>query len=103
MTGLDARIGTPNDHLSGTVTEDMKHPMHATGIGLVLKGFQLIDEENRLLEREDDKTELENKEPESNSEELKSESDLVDEGEKKLSIGDRLKGFFRFIVSDEND
>lgn len=103
MTGLDARIGTPNDHLSGTVTEDMKHPMHATGIGLVLKGFQLIDEENRLLEREDDKTELENKEPESNSEELKSESALVDEGEKKLSIGDRLKGFFRFIVSDEND
>ncbi len=44
ILGLDARVGTPQDHISGTITEEMKHPMHATGIGLILKAIQDIDE-----------------------------------------------------------
>jgi cell division protein FtsA len=44
ILGLDARIGTPQEHLSGTITEEMKHPMHATGIGLILKALQDLEE-----------------------------------------------------------
>ncbi|RZL16363.1 MAG: cell division protein FtsA, partial [Pedobacter sp.] len=39
VTGLDCRVGYPNEHLSKGMVEEMKSPMFATGIGLVLKGF----------------------------------------------------------------
>ncbi len=41
VTGMDTRIGYPNEHLdSTTAVENITSPMYATGIGLVLKGFQ---------------------------------------------------------------
>lgn len=48
-TGLDARIGYPNEHLGKSSVEDVKNPMYATAIGLVLAGFRSLDdrEENR--------------------------------------------------------
>jgi cell division protein FtsA len=42
ITGMDARIGYPNEHLSSssaTPVENVTSPMFATGIGLVIKGF----------------------------------------------------------------
>jgi cell division protein FtsA len=41
ITGMDARIGYPNEHLApSTAVADITSPMYATGIGLVIKGFQ---------------------------------------------------------------
>ncbi len=40
ITGLDARIGYPTEHLSKGFSEDIKHPMYATSIGLLLKGHE---------------------------------------------------------------
>jgi cell division protein FtsA len=41
-TGLDARIGLPTEHLANTnkQLEHLASPTYATGIGLVLNGFQ---------------------------------------------------------------
>ncbi|MEI7499815.1 MAG: cell division protein FtsA [Bacteroidota bacterium] len=39
MTGLDTRIGYPNEHLSSDVPVDMASPMYATGVGLVIEGI----------------------------------------------------------------
>jgi cell division protein FtsA len=39
VTGLDARIGFPNEHLSQGMVEEVNSPMYSTGIGLTLKGF----------------------------------------------------------------
>jgi len=39
MTGLDTRIGYPNEHLSPDVASEMASPMFATGIGLVIEGI----------------------------------------------------------------
>jgi len=39
VTGLDARIGYPNEHLSQGMVEEVNSPMYATCIGLTLKGF----------------------------------------------------------------
>jgi len=39
MTGLDTRIGYPNEHLSTDVIADMVSPMFATGVGLVIEGI----------------------------------------------------------------
>ena len=51
MTGMDARIGHPNEHLGKSKVEAVKSPMYATSVGLVLSGFRAIDErENRYME-----------------------------------------------------
>jgi cell division protein FtsA len=43
MTGLDARIGHPNEHLGKSKIEAVKSPMYATTVGLVLSGFKALD------------------------------------------------------------
>jgi cell division protein FtsA len=46
VTGLDSRIGYPNEHLAKneilpkSVYDEFKSPMYATGIGLLIKGIQ---------------------------------------------------------------
>ena len=40
VTAMDTRIGYPTEHLANNNTEAMKSPMYATGIGLVLQGFE---------------------------------------------------------------
>lgn len=48
MTGMDVRIGHPNEHLGKCKIEVVKSPMYATTVGLVLSGFRALDErENR--------------------------------------------------------
>lgn len=54
MTGMDARIGYPNEHLGKGKIEAVKSPMYATTVGLVLSGFRAIDErENRYKQVKD--------------------------------------------------
>ncbi|WP_109831834.1 cell division protein FtsA [Reichenbachiella versicolor] len=53
MTGLDARIGFPNEHLGKSKVDIIKSPMYATSVGLVLCGFMgLDDRDNRFFETE---------------------------------------------------
>lgn len=40
ITGMDTRIGYPNEHLAKSATDEIASPMHATGVGLVIQGFQ---------------------------------------------------------------
>ncbi len=44
MTGMDTRIGYPNEHLGKGKVESVKSPMYATAVGLVLAGFRSLDE-----------------------------------------------------------
>jgi len=48
MTGMDTRVGYPQEHLAPTVPKEIITPMYATTIGLVLKGFQRIEHAQRL-------------------------------------------------------
>lgn len=51
MSGMDARIGYPNEHLGKSKVDAVKSPMYATSVGLVLSGFRALDErENRYNE-----------------------------------------------------
>ncbi|WP_210465470.1 MULTISPECIES: cell division protein FtsA [Rufibacter] len=51
LTGLDARIGYPNEHLGKSKIDSVKSPMFATTVGLVLAGYQALDERvNRYTE-----------------------------------------------------
>jgi cell division protein FtsA len=42
-TGLNARIGLPNEHLAPNHIEELKKPMYATCLGLILKGYSDYD------------------------------------------------------------
>ncbi len=51
MTGLDTRIGYPNEHLGKSVIEEVKSPMYATSVGLVLAGFKDLDDRDELYKK----------------------------------------------------
>ena len=40
MTGMDTRIGYPNEHLASGNAEEITSPVFATGVGLVIKGLE---------------------------------------------------------------
>lgn len=42
-TGLNARIGLPNEHLAPNHIDELKKPMYSTCIGLILKGYSDYD------------------------------------------------------------
>lgn len=53
MTGLDTRIGYPNEHLGRSKVDAVKSPMYATSVGLVLSGFRAFDiREDRYNEQQ---------------------------------------------------
>ncbi|GAB4134455.1 MAG: cell division protein FtsA [Bacteroidia bacterium] len=39
VTGMDTRVGYPNEHLAAS-SEEVTSPMYATGVGLVMRGLQ---------------------------------------------------------------
>ncbi|MBG0782290.1 MAG: cell division protein FtsA [Bacteroidales bacterium] len=51
VTGMDVRIGYPNEHLAKGTIEELTSPMYATGIGLVIEGISrhLNEEEMEKL------------------------------------------------------
>lgn len=50
VTGLNARIGLPNEHLQGGHIDELAKPMYSTCIGLILKGYNDFENKNRQLE-----------------------------------------------------
>jgi cell division protein FtsA len=42
ITGMDTRIGYPNEHLGKSVSEEIASPVYSTGVGLVIKGFEKL-------------------------------------------------------------
>tara|TARA_B100001939_G_scaffold193479_1_gene166351 strand:+ start:383 stop:1645 length:1263 start_codon:yes stop_codon:yes gene_type:complete len=42
-TGIDSRIGYPNEHLSANTNINVTSPLYATGVGLVSKGFEQFE------------------------------------------------------------
>ncbi len=53
-TGIETRIGYPNEHLAKDVSEDMASPMYATGIGLVIEGIKRYEMEIKTRPKEVD-------------------------------------------------
>ncbi len=40
ITGMDTRIGYPNEHLAGDSDDDIASPLYATAVGLVMDGLK---------------------------------------------------------------
>ncbi|MBN2350622.1 MAG: cell division protein FtsA [Bacteroidales bacterium] len=90
-TGMDVRIGYPNEQLAVDTLKEINHPMYSTSIGLLLKGFQIFDSQNR---KEDAKAE--EKEPENE------EVEKPEKRRNKVGLLDSLKQTITDIF-EEND
>lgn len=52
VTGLNARIGFPNEHLAPNHTDELTKPMYATCIGLILKGYDDYERNRKLFTKQ---------------------------------------------------
>jgi cell division protein FtsA len=52
VTGLNARIGYPNEHLASGHIEELTKPMYSTCIGLILKGYNDYENKNKQFSEE---------------------------------------------------
>ena len=69
ITGMDTRIGYPNEHLAGDTEESISSPMYATAVGLLMKGLRdkkrvYEMSQNSPIEKEVEEGELNQENPE---------------------------------------
>jgi cell division protein FtsA len=55
ITGMDTRIGFPNEHLAGDSDDEVTSPLYATAVGLVMDGLKR--QERRKAEKIEEKVE----------------------------------------------
>ncbi len=77
VTGMDVRIGYPNEHLSKECPEEMIQPMFATGVGLVRRGIEKHEKElfKKLLNNKEEQSDKNTK-------------------KERTSFFDKIKGLF---------
>lgn len=62
ITGMDTRIGLPNEHLAGDTEKDTASPIFATAVGLVMKA--IYEHEHQVQEeKEEEQAKLEEDQP----------------------------------------
>ena len=91
VTGMDTRVGYPNEHLAGDTDKNVTSPLYATAVGLVMDGLSKIEKnttENLELENlnEEDGVIESNEEDNSNKKEQKPEKTKI----KRESFLDKL-------------
>ncbi|TSE09985.1 MULTISPECIES: cell division protein FtsA [Aquimarina] len=52
ITGMDTRIGYPNEHLAGNSDSETTSPMYATAVGLVMDGLIHIKKHKKTVKKE---------------------------------------------------
>ena len=91
VTGMDSRVGYPNEHLAGDTDKNVTSPLYATAVGLVMDGLSKIEKnttENLELENSNGEDGLieSNEEDNSNEKEQKPEKIKI----KRESFLDKL-------------
>lgn len=96
VTGMGARIGYPNEYLSGNAPEDVTNPMYSTCIGLILRGYH--DFENGRLRFVGEGGNIVHM----SAEEVKAVKDMIDTPEEQLAEDDAADRKKRNIKRTEN-
>jgi cell division protein FtsA len=101
ITGMDTRIGYPNEHLAGASEEKTTSPLYATAVGLVMNAVEVqlktpvegIEEENKEIPQNEELIVSEIIDEDSQEEEQVTE--IPKEAKKSIfqSISERLKEF----------
>lgn len=105
-TGLNARIGLPNEHLAPNHIEELKKPMYSTCLGLILKGYSDYDHKYKEFKEKFRKVEVprnltvENPEP---VKEAVAAPATVDVGPRKQKFWDKFKNNLIDLFKEEED
>ncbi len=95
ITGMDTRIGYPNEHLAGNSDADTTSPMYATAVGLVMDGLQRIQKQQRILSKPEEaaktfeKATLPTKDEVPEKEEEMNEEVAVEVQEETVTVADK--------------
>lgn len=90
ITGIDCRVGFPNEHLAKNEIlpknnyDELKSPLYATGIGLLIKGIQAEEEQEEVSEERAERMSI---------------KDIAQSGSKEKG----LFKWFRDIIKDGNE
>ena len=74
VTGMDTRVGYPNEHLAGDTDKNVTSPLYATAVGLVMDGLSKI-EKNTIGNSEPENSNEEDNMIESNEEDSSNENE----------------------------
>jgi cell division protein FtsA len=89
-TGYDVRIGYPSEYLSTESIEEANQPMYSTSVGLLLKGYELMNKTTLGISKKEVKADHDKEQDDESKE--KSKSNLFS------TLKERLNGIF-----EEND
>ncbi len=84
VTGMDTRVGYPNEHLAGDTDKSVTSPLYATAVGLVMDGLDRLRKnepeniEGELFNNDPQNEERSNDDNESSSDELKKENKKIE-------------------------
>ena len=87
ITGMDTRVGYPNEHLAGDTDKDVTIPLFATAVGLVLDGLKRFEKDiNEKVEVKDTSSkDGEENEPQQESEVRKERPPFLEAFKDKLT------------------
>ena len=97
ITGMDTRIGYPNEHLASGGSESITSPMYATAVGLLIKGLEKVEKENKKVVVVEDTSVPEMEEEEEEQEAPEPEQPNAIQGhskEKSNGFFEKIKKFF---------
>ena len=60
VTGMDTRVGYPNEHLAGDTDKSVTSPLYATAVGLLMDGLDRVDQISSTEKVEDKNNESDN-------------------------------------------
>ncbi|MEO6328643.1 MAG: cell division protein FtsA [Ginsengibacter sp.] len=89
VTGLNARIGYPNEHLAAGHIEELAKPMYSTCLGLILKGYNDFENKKKQFDLQFKKVEV----PESLQEPEPVVEEVIEQMPAKIKSRKTLKGF----------
>ena len=89
ITGMDTRVGYPNEHLAGDTDKEVTIPLYATAVGLVLDGLKRFDkdisEKVEVKETDNENSDQEEDQPEQDSVARKERSTILESFKDKLT------------------
>jgi cell division protein FtsA len=106
-TGISARIGYPNEHLAPNHIDELKKPMYATCIGLILKGYNDYEHKRKEFDNKFKKIEvpdsLKKSDAKTNSSEAKEEKVDMKKRKGLNNFWDKFKDSLIDMFKEEED
>lgn len=113
VTAMDARIGFPNEHVTTSKIKDFANPMYATGVGLIIRGYEDIEKRRARGEYKQKEVEVIHKPKEiinkkeeiepKKEEKVKVLEDITSSKPKRSFIPDILKNAKKWFEDDFGD